>query len=896
MGETLQHRLLVVLAVLSAVIATSSNAIAHEFWVAPTRYTVETGEPIVGNLFVGLMLRGTALPFLEEGFTSFVIHGPGGSRPVPGTTGDIPALSAPTREPGLHTVVYQSTANLVTYNDWDFFLETLAYEGLQQIAEVHRARDLPEKGFGERYLRHAKSLVRVGPQAAGGQDIARNLPLELVAQGNPYRPGLKTLDVRLLRDGVPVTERQVAILRYDGKVTRDLLTTDEDGVIRVAVESGGMFLLNAVDYRPVQDGDVVWESHWASLTFGLPIVLPPPHPLDPLSRQEIVRAIGAIGRSGHATASTRAALVTLAEPEKAEVLAWQQEAPVKRRAFALIRNDAQLFEAEVDLVAGKLERWTEMQGAQPPIQSAEWERAQRALKADPHWLAAMRLRGYDDVTQIFCDSLTVGFFDDPAQRSRRLIKMPCYDLAGTSTNVYGRPIEGVMATVDLNSAEVVEVVDQGVVPVSPQPHSFASSDDSPLLTTRDAAAEGKTFTRDRYLVSWRDWSFHVGFDQRFGAVVSLVRHRDEGEQRMVLYQGHVSEVFVPYMDADEGWYFRSYMDVGEYGLGALASPLQPGSDCPEDADYIDVDLVTPVGGTYVRERVLCLFERDTAAPLWRHWEALNRAYAGRPDGELVVRSIPSIGNYDYIVDWVFTRKGEIRIDVGATGIDAVKGVAVRHMEELGADEVTDTGMLVAPNLVAVHHDHYLSLRLDLDVDGPINSFARQRLTPTSLPADQPRRSFWRLRTEPAPTEIGLGTHTGPELWRVENPASKTALGHRRSYQIAAGHAATSLLSDDDWPQRRAGFSSKTLWVTAWHPGERFAAGPYPNQSPGGAGLPTYVDGEAIEATDVVAWYTLGFHHLTRPEDWPVLPTVWHSVRLRPYGFFDRNPDVQSPAN
>ena len=34
---------------------------------------------------------------------------------------------------------------------------------------------------------------------------------------------------------------------------------------------------------------------------------------------------------------------------------------------------------------------------------------------------------------------------------------------------------------------------------------------------------------------------------------------------------------------------------------------------------------------------------------------------------------------------------------------------------------------------------------------------------------------------------------------------------------------------------------------------------------------------------------MGFHHLTRPEDWPVLPTTWHQLRLRPYGFFTENP-------
>jgi primary-amine oxidase len=31
---------------------------------------------------------------------------------------------------------------------------------------------------------------------------------------------------------------------------------------------------------------------------------------------------------------------------------------------------------------------------------------------------------------------------------------------------------------------------------------------------------------------------------------------------------------------------------------------------------------------------------------------------------------------------------------------------------------------------------------------------------------------------------------------------------------------------------------------------------------------------------------MGFRHITRPEDFPVLPTLWHEVTLRPAFFFD----------
>src|SRR5262249_439056 len=139
-------------------------------------------------------------------------------------------------------------------------------------------------------------------------------------------------------------------------------------------------------------------------------------------------------------------------------------------------------------------------------------------------------------------------------------------------------------------------------------------------------------------------------------------------------------------------------------------------------------------------------------------------------------------------------------------------------------------------------------------------------------------------------------HGSAEAWRIINPNLTNHLGQHPGYELHLGHVATtSLLSADDYPQRRAAFSAAPLWLTAYAARELYPAGAYPNQSRGGDGLPAYVaQHRTVTNTDIVLWCTMGFHHRPRPEDWPVMPTMWHSMSLVPYGFFDRNPLVEAP--
>jgi primary-amine oxidase len=295
-----------------------------------------------------------------------------------------------------------------------------------------------------------------------------------------------------------------------------------------------------------------------------------------------------------------------------------------------------------------------------------------------------------------------------------------------------------------------------------------------------------------------------------------------------------------------------------------------------------------------RVRAACLFERLGGEPAWRHVRDENRIVESRARRDLVLRMIIGAGNYDYIVDWIFMQEGMIRVNVGATGIDQVKGARTRGAERTASGEREDRyGRFIAPFLVGVNHSHFLSFRLDMDVDGTANSFVVDKLATERLPANNPRKSIWVVNSTVAAVEKDAMRHStmeSPEFWRVVNPSVSGPFGDPVGFEIGGSHAQATLMAPDDYLRQRAGFTDHTIWATPFNPKELFAAGDYPMFNQAGSGLPAWTKANrSIANGDVVVWYTVGFHHVPRPEDWPVMPVSWHGFDIRPVGFFERNP-------
>ena len=132
-------------------------------------------------------------------------------------------------------------------------------------------------------------------------------------------------------------------------------------------------------------------------------------------------------------------------------------------------------------------------------------------------------------------------------------------------------------------------------------------------------------------------------------------------------------------------------------------------------------------------------------------------------------------------------------------------------------------------------------------------------------------------------------------WKVVNDRATNKLGTPTAYKLVPGGALPALIDKASPVFERAQVIGHTLWVTPYAEDERWPCGEMPTQSAADTGLPVWTRANRpIEDTDVVLWYVFGINHVTRPEEWPVMPVDIVSFWLKPTGFFDRNPALDVP--
>ncbi|MCW0211888.1 MAG: primary-amine oxidase [Pseudonocardia sp.] len=628
------------------------------------------------------------------------------------------------------------------------------------------------------------------------------------------------------------------------------------------------------------------------------------HPLEPLTTDEVRAASSLLTSAKGLTETARFVFVSLHEPSKAAVTGWTDgDAPLPREAEIVLyeRADRTTYEAVVSLTAGEVVAWRARPGVQPPIMGEEFFACEDIVRADPRWQEAMRRRGVEDFELAMIDpwaSSWTGPDDDPA--ARRICRPLTWMRSAPGEHGYARPVEGLVVTVDLDERVVVDVTDHGVVPFPPRPGNYEAEwqfapdnvpafdgyrgDVQPLEITQP---NGPSFILDGHAVSWQKWSLRIGFTPREG----LVLHQVAYDGRPIVHRASLAEMYVPYGDPAPTHRFKNVFDQGEYGVGWLANPLTLGCDCVGHIQYLDGVVNDQDGAPVIIPNAVCMHEEDVGIA-WKHTDFRTGKVEVRRKRRLVLSTIVTVGNYEYGYFWYLSTDGAIEYEVKLTGVISTAAIA--------PGERPAHGTLVAPGLYGPHHQHFFCVRLDMTVDGVPNTVVELDSVASPAGPANPHGNAWEVVRTPVTSEAVGGRDLDASKarhWRIENPTRLSALGEPTGYVLMPGANVPPMYPPDAVFAPRAGFTDHQLWVTAYDETQRFAAGDYPLQNPRSDGLPVYGSGDRpLEGQDVVVWYTMGAHHIVRPEDWPVMPVSTIGFMLKPSGFFDGNPGLDLPPS
>ncbi|QAY66916.1 primary-amine oxidase [Paenibacillus protaetiae] len=626
------------------------------------------------------------------------------------------------------------------------------------------------------------------------------------------------------------------------------------------------------------------------------------HPLNPLTPGEMEKAAQIVKKAKGS--SLYFAELKLEEPDKAAVWNWEFSGDGKhlprKATFTAVLNDKP-YEGIVDLDKGTLADWKAVTVGWPLY--TEFGQTGDIVKKDPNAVAALKKHGLTDLSQIrFSDGPLGDYGPELTPPGSRLAMSVPKPAIKNAANSFAHPMDGLAFLVDLNAKKVLKIYDYANPPVPTDPNDYTkvvkskrTDELKPLIISQP---QGASFNVKGNMVDWQNWNFHFRLDPRVGPIVSTVTYDDGGNKRKIMYEGYLGGMMVPYGDPDPAWLYKIFMDAGEYGVGMSTRSLNIGSDVPKNATLFDAAVNDTEGKASVIKNAFAVFERY-ADPEWSHnGEARERR-------ELVFRSIATIGNYDYVLDWVFLQNGSIKLMVGATGLAQVKAVDTKTMHDKTAATDTRNGTLVDANIVAPTHQHIFNFRLDLDIDGETNSVGE--IMPKAESVQNPefaRSEMLMLQKTYKKEQDAIQKFDPDKIVLITSKGTENKQGYATGYQVIPYAGGTHpfmeepLFTKTDYVLKRAEFIKDHIWVTPYKKDEQYSEGKYTaHNKDTGLGLWTQQN-RSIENTDTVVWLTTGTTHVMRAEEFPIMPTEWVTAMIKPWNFFNETPtlDLNKPAS
>jgi primary-amine oxidase len=398
--------------------------------------------------------------------------------------------------------------------------------------------------------------------------------------------------------------------------------------------------------------------------------------------------------------------------------------------------------------------------------------------------------------------------------------------------------------------------------------------------------QGPSFKFDGNLLNWEKWTLRVGFNYREGLILHDIRY----DGRSLFYRLSLSEMFVPYGDPRCPYPRKAAFDLGNDGAGINANNLRLGCDCLGVIKYFDGWHNTTGGEPLKLPNVICCHEQDDGI-LWKHTNFRTHNAVVTRSRILVLQTIITVSNYEYIFAFHLGQDASIRYEVRATGILSTAPI------DLG--DRASYGTIVAPGVLAPYHQHLFCLRIDSAIDGTKNTLQIEESH--TMPTDDSTNPFGvGYITRPTIVEEECGLDLDFKTNRVFkiineeklNPVNGAPVG----FKLVPCYSQLILAGPQSYHSKRSEFGSHAVWITRYQDDELFAAGRHTMQSLGSEGISSVIEKRKKDASntsvrnqDIVIWHTFGSTHNPRIEDWPVMPSEKMMVGLVPSNFFLGNP-------
>ncbi|PYI16855.1 putative membrane copper amine oxidase [Aspergillus violaceofuscus CBS 115571] len=391
---------------------------------------------------------------------------------------------------------------------------------------------------------------------------------------------------------------------------------------------------------------------------------------------------------------------------------------------------------------------------------------------------------------------------------------------------------------------------------------------------------------DRKYVTWMDFSFYISFSRDTGVSVFDIRYKGQ----RVLYELGLQEALAHYAGNDPIQSSVAYLD-SYYGFGPYAFELVKGYDCPVYATYLNSSFyVSETTHTHIDS--LCVFEYDADYPIQRH--STSDYVSSTKNVYLTLRSVSTIGNYDYMTSYTFHMDGTIGVEVRASGY--IQAAYYAHNE--------DFGYRIHDALSGSMHDHVLNFKADFDILGINNSIELTTVAPVTRNftwSGGRSRNTMALERSILTSEDEGRFNWGPNgatMIHVINQEARNQYGEYRGYRVlpAAGTAHLTV-QDSSNLAHAAHWAEYDIQVTQQHDHEPRAAHPYNSQDiyDPPVNFAEFFDGESLHQTDLVVWLNLGMHHVPHTGDLPntVFTTAHSGVQFTPLNYLLGDPSRQT---